>query len=151
MPNSRVYWLHTLTPTHAGVGRGVGYIDLPIERDVVTNWPLIRGSLAHVVNDRHHSRGRFIDAVLWGTFWATLYVLPLALVTWAAHLTWQQHHGLDPGVIGSVFVIDGTPITASGHRAIGIFWRHTTQRSTGLLGSPIDRAGSLGPPDQPVA
>src|SRR5947209_16700099 len=44
MPNARVYWLHALTPTHAGVGRGVGYIDLPIDRDTVTNWPLIRGS-----------------------------------------------------------------------------------------------------------
>jgi CRISPR-associated protein Cmr4 len=44
MPNTRIYWLHTLTPTHAGVGRGVGYIDLPIDRDVVTNWPLVRGS-----------------------------------------------------------------------------------------------------------
>src|SRR2546425_7658200 len=44
MPNTRIYWLHTLTPTHAGVGRGVGYIDLPIDRDKVTNWPLVRGS-----------------------------------------------------------------------------------------------------------
>ena len=44
MPNARIYWLHALTPTHAGVGRGVGYIDLPIDRDKVTNWPLIRGS-----------------------------------------------------------------------------------------------------------
>jgi CRISPR-associated protein Cmr4 len=44
MTNARIYWLHTLTPTHAGVGRGVGYIDLPIDRDSVTNWPLIRGS-----------------------------------------------------------------------------------------------------------
>ena len=44
MPKPRVYWLHALTPTHAGVGRGVGYIDLPIDRDEVTGWPLIRGS-----------------------------------------------------------------------------------------------------------
>jgi CRISPR-associated protein Cmr4 len=44
MPNARIYWLHALTPTHAGVGRGVGYIDLPIDRDKVTNWPLVRGS-----------------------------------------------------------------------------------------------------------
>lgn len=44
MPNTRVYWLHTLTPTHPGMGRGLGYIDLPIDRDAVTNWPLIRGS-----------------------------------------------------------------------------------------------------------
>lgn len=41
---ARVYWIHTLTPTHAGVGRGLGYIDLPIDRDCVTKWPIIRGS-----------------------------------------------------------------------------------------------------------
>lgn len=44
MPNTRIYWLHTLSPTHAGIGRGVGYIDLPIDRDGVTGWPIIRGS-----------------------------------------------------------------------------------------------------------
>lgn len=44
MPNTRIYWLHTLSPTHAGIGRGVGYIDLPIDRDGVTRWPIIRGS-----------------------------------------------------------------------------------------------------------
>jgi len=54
MPNARVYWLHTLTPTHAGVGRGVGYIDLPIDRDAVTGWPLIRGSAFKGVWADHH-------------------------------------------------------------------------------------------------
>ena len=44
MPNLRIYWLHALSPTHAGIGRGVGYIDLPIDRDGVTGWPIIRGS-----------------------------------------------------------------------------------------------------------
>jgi CRISPR-associated protein Cmr4 len=44
MPNTRIYWLHTLSPTHAGIGRGVGYIDLPIDRDGVTGWPIIRAS-----------------------------------------------------------------------------------------------------------
>jgi CRISPR-associated protein Cmr4 len=44
MQNARVYWLHTLSPTHVGTGRGVGYIDLPIHRDKVTNWPVIPGS-----------------------------------------------------------------------------------------------------------
>lgn len=42
--NTQVYWLHTLSPTHVGTGRGVGYIDLPIQRDKVTGWPLIPGS-----------------------------------------------------------------------------------------------------------
>jgi CRISPR-associated protein Cmr4 len=44
MKNTQVYWLHTLSPTHVGTGRGVGYIDLPIHRDKVTNWPVIPGS-----------------------------------------------------------------------------------------------------------
>jgi CRISPR-associated protein Cmr4 len=44
MENTQVYWLHTLSPTHVGTGRGVGYIDLPIHRDKITNWPLIPGS-----------------------------------------------------------------------------------------------------------
>jgi len=42
--DTQVYWLHTLSPTHVGTGRSVGYIDLPIHRDKVTNWPLIPGS-----------------------------------------------------------------------------------------------------------
>jgi len=41
---TRLFWLHCLSPTHAGIGRGLGYIDLPIERDTVTGWPIIRGS-----------------------------------------------------------------------------------------------------------
>jgi CRISPR-associated protein Cmr4 len=44
MANTQVYWLHALSPTHVGTGRGVGYIDLPIHRDKVTNWPVIPGS-----------------------------------------------------------------------------------------------------------
>lgn len=44
MSKTRIYWLHTLSPTHVGAGRGVGYIDLPIHRDKVTNWPVIPGS-----------------------------------------------------------------------------------------------------------
>ena len=41
---TRLYWIHTLSPTHVGTGRGVGYIDLPIQREKVTNWPIIPGS-----------------------------------------------------------------------------------------------------------
>lgn len=44
MTNTQVYWLHTLSPTHVGTGRGAGYIDLPIHRDKVTNWPVIPSS-----------------------------------------------------------------------------------------------------------
>ncbi|MDX9859212.1 MAG: type III-B CRISPR module RAMP protein Cmr4 [candidate division Zixibacteria bacterium] len=42
--NAKTYWLHTLTSVHVGVGRGVGFIDLPIMREKVTNWPIVPGS-----------------------------------------------------------------------------------------------------------
>ena len=38
------YWIHALTPVHLGAGRGLGYIDMPIAREKVTNWPYIPGS-----------------------------------------------------------------------------------------------------------
>jgi CRISPR-associated protein Cmr4 len=44
MSNTRVYWLHTLSPTHVGTGRGIGHIDLPLHRDRVTGWPVIPAS-----------------------------------------------------------------------------------------------------------
>ena len=42
--NTRAYWLHCLTPTHVGTGRGIGYIDLPLYREATTNWPAVPGS-----------------------------------------------------------------------------------------------------------
>jgi CRISPR-associated protein Cmr4 len=41
---TRMYWLQTITPLHVGAGRGVGFIDMPILREKVTNWPLVPGS-----------------------------------------------------------------------------------------------------------
>lgn len=38
------YWLHAITPLHVGAGRGLGYIDMPITREKVTDWPYIPGS-----------------------------------------------------------------------------------------------------------
>lgn len=44
MVNTRMYWVHAITPLHVGSGRGVGFIDLPIMREKVTSWPLVPGS-----------------------------------------------------------------------------------------------------------
>ncbi len=50
----KLYWIHALTPTHPGIGRGVGYIDLPVERDRVTGWPVIRASsVKGVIADKY--------------------------------------------------------------------------------------------------
>lgn len=39
-----LYWIHAISPLHVGSGRGVGFIDLPIMREKVTNWPIVPGS-----------------------------------------------------------------------------------------------------------
>jgi len=42
--NSKLYFIHCLTPVHVGTGQGVGIIDMPIRRERVTGWPMIPGS-----------------------------------------------------------------------------------------------------------
>ncbi len=55
---ARIVLLHALTPLHAGIGQGVGAIDLPIARDVATNRPLVPGSsVKGVLRDAHLSLG----------------------------------------------------------------------------------------------
>ncbi len=71
MSTTRLYWLHCISPTHAGIGRGVGYIDLPIDRDGVTNWPIIRGSGFKGVWSDHHKAtadARKADPILKAAF-----------------------------------------------------------------------------------
>jgi hypothetical protein len=41
---------------------------------------MVRGQLAHVVNDPHRCEGRPLRSFLWGTLWATIYTAPLALL-----------------------------------------------------------------------
>lgn len=42
--NERLYWVHALTPLHVGSGQGLNYIDLPLMRESLTNFPVIPGS-----------------------------------------------------------------------------------------------------------
>ncbi|MGL4595466.1 MAG: type III-B CRISPR module RAMP protein Cmr4 [Thermoguttaceae bacterium] len=52
--NSTFFWIHALTPLHVGAGRGLGYIDLPIVREKVTNFPYIPGSaIKGVIADKY--------------------------------------------------------------------------------------------------
>ncbi|HUE00057.1 MAG TPA: type III-B CRISPR module RAMP protein Cmr4 [Bryobacteraceae bacterium] len=44
MAHTKLYWLHALTPLHVGAGFGLGFIDLPIMREKITNWPIVPGS-----------------------------------------------------------------------------------------------------------
>ena len=56
MINTRMYWIHAVTPLHIGSGRGVGFIDLPIMREKVTGWPLVPGSAVKGVMREHFVR-----------------------------------------------------------------------------------------------
>lgn len=56
MINTRIYWIHAITPLHVGSGRGVGFIDLPIMREKVTGWPLVPGSAVKGVMREHFVR-----------------------------------------------------------------------------------------------
>lgn len=44
MSEQQLYFIHALSPLHAGTGQGTGTIDLPILREKATNIPLFPGS-----------------------------------------------------------------------------------------------------------
>jgi len=44
-----------------------------------------RGMLSHVINDRHHCKGRLAKSLGWALLWATLYTAPLVGVVWYVH------------------------------------------------------------------
>jgi CRISPR-associated protein Cmr4 len=51
-----MYWIQAITPLHVGAGKGVGFIDLPIMREKVTNWPLVPGSAVKGVIRDHFTQ-----------------------------------------------------------------------------------------------
>jgi CRISPR-associated protein Cmr4 len=52
--DAKLFLLHTLSPLHAGTGRGVGMIDLPIAREKATGIPYLPGSsLKGVLRDAY--------------------------------------------------------------------------------------------------
>lgn len=52
---TRCYFLHALTSLHVGAGRGLGYIDLPVVREKVTNWPYVPASSVKGVLADHYN------------------------------------------------------------------------------------------------
>lgn len=54
---SRLLFVHTLSPLHAGTGQSIGAVDLPIARDRATDHPYLPGSsLKGSLRDRARSR-----------------------------------------------------------------------------------------------
>lgn len=72
MPQTKIYWLHALTPLHVGAGAGLGFIDLPVIREKATDWPVVPGSAVKgVLADWHGASagpGREADALKTAAF-----------------------------------------------------------------------------------
>ena len=66
--NTRMYWIHAITPLHVGSGRGVGFIDLPVMREKVTSWPLVPGSAVKGVMREHFVRKNTDDKLINAAF-----------------------------------------------------------------------------------
>ncbi|GHS91110.1 type III-B CRISPR module RAMP protein Cmr4 [Planctomycetales bacterium] len=62
MPTAKMFYLHALSPLHVGAGRGLGYIDLPIVREKVTNYPYVPGSSVKGVIRDHAQKQKDVDA-----------------------------------------------------------------------------------------
>ena len=44
MAQGKLYWLHTLSGLHVGAGTGVGFVDQPVIRERITEWPYVPGT-----------------------------------------------------------------------------------------------------------
>lgn len=54
---AKLYFIHALSPLHAGTGQGVGVIDLPIAREKATNIPYVpSSSIKGVLRDQCRTR-----------------------------------------------------------------------------------------------
>lgn len=69
--NTKMYWLQTITSLHVGAGKGVGFVDMPIMREKITEWPLVPGSAVKGVM-RDHFRQKKIDETTMNTVFGRL-------------------------------------------------------------------------------
>ena len=72
MPDSAFLFIHAITSVHPGSGTALGHVDLPIQRERHTDWPMIPGSsLKGVLRDALGAAGRLrrqglVPAVVYG-------------------------------------------------------------------------------------
>jgi CRISPR-associated protein Cmr4 len=61
---SKMYWIQNMTPLHAGTGKGIGFVDVPIAREKITNWPYVPGStIKGVMRDYFKNNGTDINLI----------------------------------------------------------------------------------------
>ncbi len=72
----------------AGLALGAAWVLVELALPVVFffMYALFMRAIGRVANDKHDCQGALSRSVLWGTFWATVYVVPIALITWLLHV-----------------------------------------------------------------
>jgi hypothetical protein len=61
------------------------FVEIAIPALIFVAYFMVRGQLAHVVNDRHDCARNLIRSVAWGAWWATIYTAPIAGLVWFIH------------------------------------------------------------------
>ena len=127
----RLFWLQALTPLHLGAGKGEGYIDLPLLREKVTNFPFVPGSAVKgVFADSHGATddARSSNAVLQAAF---------------------GRAGDDTANAGALVFTDARLICLPVRSLYGTFAWCTSPFILGRLRRDLDAAGFEGWPDAP--
>jgi hypothetical protein len=72
----------------AGLALGAAWVlvELALPVAFFFMYALFMRAIGRVANDKHDCQGALSRSVLWGTFWATVYVVPIALITWLLHV-----------------------------------------------------------------
>lgn len=65
-------------------------VEIAIPALIFVAYFMVRGQLAHVVNDKHGCKGSLVRSIPWGTLWATLYTAPLAGLVWFVHFAAER-------------------------------------------------------------
>src|SRR5262249_28095004 len=65
-------------------------VEIAIPALIFVAYLMVRGQLAHVVNDKHHCQGSLIRSIPWGALWATIYTAPIAGLVWFIHFAAQR-------------------------------------------------------------
>jgi hypothetical protein len=89
-------WSCVADPVGCGVFAVVAFVaawfvaELVLPLVFTLTYLLLYRALASVANDPHACQGNGRRSLAWGTGWATVYVVPLAVIVWWVHLVWRR-------------------------------------------------------------
>ncbi len=61
-------------------------VEIAVPLVCVTVYATVLRAIGRVARDNHHCEGELARSLGWGALWASVYVLPLAVLTWLLHL-----------------------------------------------------------------